>query len=350
MFQFDLKRNVSTGRGAIRNLKDGSSCASVKHYVNAARGIMGEDTECYDSAYEYFAHYSNNPKTSILINSRDYWLGKYKTGGMSLYYDTLVIDPTGTIWFYNTGDSSYENSNSQKAIFYTQRKRDSIVNAALIGGIDGLSNIINDTPKLEPIFIEGDEADGDEVESITITVIDTDGNIFHPSSATGKYGNWDSTGISFNNNTVIVKSENKSTGEVKMSNVKTTANAVIAANKSSAVNAAKIEAGTIVINRVVKLLKPKMPFGTSGMLDSPVGRVALANVVNILVEQYASNNPKAKVISGAVMDAAMLQMVQSFNIGQLVDDLISGVDISGFTEIKEVATDNTDIDLNKYAK
>ncbi len=347
MFRFDLKRNVIAGRGAIRNLNDGSSCASVKHYVNAARGIMG--TECYDSVSEYFAHYANNLKTSILINSADYWLGKYKTDGMCYFYDTIVIDHNGIIWLYNESESSYEKSDSLKSIFYTQRKRDAIINAGIIGGIDGLSKILNDTPKIEPIYREGDEADGDEPASITVTVIDTDGNIFHPSSAMGKYGNWDSTGISFTNNVAITKSENK-TGEVKMSTVKTTANAVIAANKSSAVNAAKIEAGTIVINRVVKLLKPKMPFGTSGMLDSPVGRVALANVVNILIEQYASNNPKAKVISGAVMDAAMLQMVQSFNIGQLVEDLISGVDISGFTEIKEVAADNTDIDLNKYAK
>lgn len=348
MFQFDLKRNVTIGKGAIRNLLDGTSCASVKHYVETATKIMGADTECYDSVKDYFNLYHSKPGINILINSQEYWLGQEKdSAGSRSYFDTIMVDGNGTIRLYNYGDSLYDNTDSQKTICTTHRKRANIIDAVLNRGVEGLLELLSDTPKLK-VFVPDDG----ETESITITAIDTDGNIYHPSHSVGKYGNWDfGRHVALPNETVVVtKTENLKTGEVKMNNVKNTATAVIAANKSSAVNAAKIEAGTIVINRAVKLLKPKMPFGTAGMLDSPVGRVALANVVNILVEQYASNNPKAKVISGAVMDAAMLQMVQSFNIGALVDDLISGVDISGFTEINETVTTAHELDINKYSK
>lgn len=349
MFKYALKRNVVTGKGSIRNLSDGTSCASVKHYVQAATGIMGDSVECYDSSEDYFTFYGKRDDITLLINSEDFWFGRVRTtnpveGRVDDYnYDTIVILPSGDIHLYNAGEGSYSSTESLRSIYRASRKQESIRDTGTRYGVNGILNLLNDIPS-----ITIGEIPDDERESITITAIDTDGNIYHPSRTDGRFGNWDyACQVVETNETPKIQSKQE---DKPMNTIKTTATNVLAANKESAVNAAKIEAGGIVINRAVKLIKHKMPFGTASMIDSPIGRVALANVIALVVEQYAPRNEKAKLLSGAVMDAAMLQLVQSFNISALIDDLISGVDVSGFAKTEEVDQDNVTLDLTKYNK
>lgn len=129
----------------------------------------------------------------------------------------------------------------------------------------------------------------------------------------------------------ITKQENKIMSKVT---------AIVASNKAAALNAAKLTAGEIALKQLTKAASKALPNSMAGMfikqnIDTPLGRVVLANLLNVGVEQYAPNNQKAKIVADAAMNAAMLELVKSFNIAKLVDDLVSGIDITGITQAQE---------------
>lgn len=117
-----------------------------------------------------------------------------------------------------------------------------------------------------------------------------------------------------------------------MNTIKSTATAIVAANKNAAVNAAKLEAGSIVLKKVSSIAASKAPFMVRGYVDTAVGRVVIANLLNFAVSQYAPNNRKAVIAADAAMQAAMLELVQSFNVGEMIDEVLKGVNLSSLIE------------------
>lgn len=106
---------------------------------------------------------------------------------------------------------------------------------------------------------------------------------------------------------------------------------LVAANKSAAITAAKIEAGTIAVNRIITLIHPKVPMLMRGYLDTPVARVVVANLFNIGIQQYAPTNEKAALIGEAMMEGSMLEFLKSFKVEDYLDQVLAGVDISKLT-------------------
>ncbi|EDN0620645.1 hypothetical protein CYE47_22995, partial [Salmonella enterica subsp. enterica serovar Bareilly] len=131
------------------------------------------------------------------------------------------------------------------------------------------------------------------------------------------------------------KSVNTQTTENKGKNTMTKIANIVAANKSAVVNAAKLEAGKIALTQITKVAAKKAPFMIKGYIDTPIGRVVIANLLSVAVDQYAPSNQKAKAVAGAAMEAAMLEMVQSFNIAEMIDEMVKGIDISTFTTSTE---------------
>lgn len=108
---------------------------------------------------------------------------------------------------------------------------------------------------------------------------------------------------------------------------------IVTANKSAAVSVAKIEAGRIAVKQAVKLVKPAVPMMARGYLETALGELAVANLFKFAVDNFASNNDKAKVVADAMLEGAMLGAIQSLNIEQLINDVMDKVDISKFTDI-----------------
>ncbi|MFP9166523.1 hypothetical protein ACLI1Y_14205, partial [Enterococcus faecalis] len=127
------------------------------------------------------------------------------------------------------------------------------------------------------------------------------------------------------------QSVNTQITENKGKNAMTKIANIVAANKSAVVNAAKLEAGKIALTQITKVAAKKAPFMIKGYIDTPIGRVVIANLLSVAVDQYAPSNQKAKAVAGAAMEAAMLEMVQSFNIAEMIDEMVKGIDISTFT-------------------
>lgn len=119
---------------------------------------------------------------------------------------------------------------------------------------------------------------------------------------------------------------NEVKGENKMATSKI---AVMTKKNASALKAAgKIEAGQIAINRITKMIGPKLPMMLRGYADTPVARIVIANLFSLAVQQYAPNNEKAQLISDAMMEGAMLEFVKSFNLDQMLDGVLDGIDMS----------------------
>lgn len=114
---------------------------------------------------------------------------------------------------------------------------------------------------------------------------------------------------------------------VKGNNIMATTKKIVDANKSAAIAAGKIEAGRIVVNKLTKLVAPKLPLMMRGYADTALGKVVIANVVNIAVEQYAPDNEKAKLLAEAAMQGAALELIQSFNVEELLEQVTAGISI-----------------------
>lgn len=109
---------------------------------------------------------------------------------------------------------------------------------------------------------------------------------------------------------------------------------IIAANKDAAVNAGKMEAGRLVVDRIIAVLKKQkaIPFVLRGYIDSDIGRVIVANVFKTAVEAYAPDNRIAKLASEKAVDSAVLQLIQGFDIPALVASVMDGITMSPDTE------------------
>lgn len=112
---------------------------------------------------------------------------------------------------------------------------------------------------------------------------------------------------------------------------------IIAANKDAAVNAGKMEAGRLVVDRIIAVLKKQkaIPFVLRGYIDSDIGRVVVANVFKTAVEAYAPDNRIAKLASEKAVDSAVLQLIQGFDIPALVASVMDGITMSPETEVEQ---------------
>lgn len=111
---------------------------------------------------------------------------------------------------------------------------------------------------------------------------------------------------------------------------------IIAANKDAAVNAGKMEAGRLVVDRIIAVLKKQkaIPFVLRGYIDSDIGRVIVANVFKTAVEAYAPDNRIAKLASEKAVDSAVLQLIQGFDIPALVASVMDGITMSPDSEVE----------------
>lgn len=98
---------------------------------------------------------------------------------------------------------------------------------------------------------------------------------------------------------------------------------LVANNKSVAVNAAYMEAGRIANNQVTKLVAAKAPLMVKGYVDTPVGKVVLANLTAMAVEQFRPTDLKLKKVSVAMMTQAYQELIQTVDIEGMLNELAS---------------------------
>lgn len=313
--KFTPVANLPMVRGGARNLLDGSKCASIGHILAVYRANM-ESRSGY--AFERCRDYAlANPGAAIVIYHDDQYL-------VDSQPIDLIVSTTTDAYLYKAS----EGKQASRRFCYHESE--------LLAFTDARAWVKNlcDHLELPPARISSE---------MMIFVLDKDGSILLPcdpydidieeGARTGNYrydGELEEVAPAVTKN--VVNPNNFETGALQMNTIKSTATAIVAANKNAAVNAAKLEAGSIVLKKVSSIAASKAPFMVRGYVDTAVGRVVIANLLNFAVSQYAPNNRKAVIAADAAMQAAMLELVQSFNVGEMIDEVLKGVNLSSLIE------------------
>ncbi len=107
-----------------------------------------------------------------------------------------------------------------------------------------------------------------------------------------------------------------------------TAAVMVSANTAAAKMAASITIGNLLNTRVQKIVTPKLPIMVRGYADTALGKAAMANLVSAAIVQFMPTNEKAMLAANAMVQSAMLEFTASFNIEQMVNEMIDGLDLS----------------------
>ncbi|WWD14164.1 hypothetical protein CPL00363_CDS0150 [Klebsiella phage Torridgeon] len=313
--KFTPVANLPMVRGGARNLLDGSKCASIGHILAVYRANM-ESRSGY--AFEHCRDYAlATPGAAIVIYHDDQYL-------VDSQPIDLIVSTTTDAYLYKAS----EGKQASRRFCYHESE--------LLAFTDARAWIKNlcDHLELPPARISSE---------MMIFVLDKDGSILLPcnfydidieeGARTGNYrydGELEDVAPAVTENAVTPNTFES--GVLQMNTIKSTATAIVAANKNAAVNAAKLEAGSIVLKKVSGIAASKAPFMVRGYVDTAVGRVVIANLLNFAVSQYAPNNRKAVIAADAAMQAAMLELVQSFNVGEMIDEVLKGVNLSSLIE------------------
>lgn len=319
--------NATVLKGALRNLLDGSRTTSIKHFVFNIETIHQNFFDDYD-AYNMnsFLPLYKQGATLVLYN-QDYQLLTSRGPDTD-----FIIVKGNTVKAYDTGAGlevfSIENYEANDNDLYD------------------VENFLDSFWRY--LSVGWNRSDSDGYRFAAIMAFDDNGNFLLPSELYNRVYEGDivDAGFSFEREESIgniekhtvnsnTQSVNTQTTENKGKNTMTKIANIVAANKSAVVNAAKLEAGKIALTQITKVAAKKAPFMIKGYIDTPIGRVVIANLLSVAVDQYAPSNQKAKAVAGAAMEAAMLEMVQSFNIAEMIDEMVKGIDISTFTNNTE---------------
>lgn len=313
--KFTPVANLPMVRGGARNLLDGSKCASIGHILGVYRSNMaGRSSRAFEHSRDYVLA---NPGSAVVIFHDDQYL-------VDSQPIDLIVSTTTDSYLYKAS----EGKQAARRFCYHESE--------LLAFTDARAWIKNlcDHLELPPARISSE---------MMIFVLDKDGSILLPCDSydidieegtrTGNYrydGELEEVAPAVTEN--AVNPNTFETGALQMNTIKSTATAIVAANKNAAVNAAKLEAGSIVLKKVSGIAASKAPFMVRGYVDTAVGRVVIANLLNFAVSQYAPNNRKAVIAADAAMQAAMLELVQSFNVGEMIDEVLKGVNLSSLIE------------------
>ncbi|QIO01989.1 hypothetical protein rutana_7 [Salmonella phage rutana] len=321
--------NATIVKGSLRNLLDGSSAASIQHTAAMVEKIHEDILDNNDTHYSVddFTLLLDQTRALVIFN-RDYHIFRNSRG---TDIDFIIVG-------YSESHSGYI------ARLYNVQEKEQVT-ATKVNNIrlDSVGSLLNSIWRELSSSYKG--ADSDAIETTGVLCFErASGNMLIPNDYL-EYGNKSNvanagfTLLPLDNVTKQAvqsqtSSANAQTTENK-GNIMSKVSSIVAANKSAVVNAAKLEAGKIALTQITKVAAKKAPFMIKSYIDTPIGRVVIANLLSVAVDQYAPTNAKAKAVAGAAMEAAMLEMVQSFNIAEMIDEMVKGIDISTFTQNTE---------------
>lgn len=303
-------------KGGLRNLTDGTSGASIKGYFSGLmKSICTTATysECINVLDDQLA---DNQEFYALLFSIDCYVDIGSTNNI----DFLAIHHTPNTLFTVSG---YE------ALKSTKRKKYNSYPTGVIFEED-TDELINELGY-----------DICQQNSFHMVLFDAEGNLIDTRDIITKvpksvFTHLPKTGtMTEGTETLELDKEVINQSFIQKQDIKimTKLTNVVNVNKAALINAGKIEAGKIALKQVTKAIEKTgaVPFYIKGALDTPVGRVAIANLFSFVVNNYASNNKNAVLVADAMIQGAMVEMVGSFNIDKMLADVLAGIDLSALT-------------------
>ena len=131
---------------------------------------------------------------------------------------------------------------------------------------------------------------------------------------------------------------------------KDTARVLAEGNKGAFKASAKRRTGNMINQRVVGLITPRLPFWARSYAETSLGQAVICNMVAGAVIKYLPSNEKAILAADAMVTASMDDFVGSFNIEEMINDVLDGIDLSGLSNATDTAREATSSTLEKAAK
>lgn len=97
---------------------------------------------------------------------------------------------------------------------------------------------------------------------------------------------------------------------------------LIGNNKHYAVSGAYLEGGRIANNQIAKLLAKKAPMMVRGYIDTPIGKLVIANLAKMAIDHFRPE-PALRELAGAMMAKAYQEVLEDFDIEGMIEELVS---------------------------
>jgi len=107
-----------------------------------------------------------------------------------------------------------------------------------------------------------------------------------------------------------------------MSKVNTVVSKVKDSNLRAAKSTARIAGGKAMNAVVYKKVVPHLPIMVRGYADTSLGKVVIANIIATALTTYDSNNAKLALVSEAMIESAMFDLMSTFDIEEMVSSLL----------------------------
>lgn len=116
--------------------------------------------------------------------------------------------------------------------------------------------------------------------------------------------------------------------ETNMGKVQSVAKDIKDKNIDAAKVAGKLAAGKALNTAVQTKVVPKLPLMIRGYASTPFGGVVMANVVATALTHYAPDNPKVQMLSEAMLQSAMVDLLSIVDIEGMVTEFLSSDEAS----------------------
>ena len=98
---------------------------------------------------------------------------------------------------------------------------------------------------------------------------------------------------------------------------------VIANNMQLGTSAAFLEAGRIANNQISSVAASKLPMLMRGYAATPLGRLIIANIAALAAEHFRADDKRLKRLTNAMTVSAYQELLQTLDIEQFIEDLVS---------------------------
>jgi len=110
------------------------------------------------------------------------------------------------------------------------------------------------------------------------------------------------------------------------------ASAIFDQNKDALKRNAKRRAGQMFNDRLTNLIKPKLPMMARGYADEPWFKFALINAFAVASVKFGSTSSRLMTVTEAAVEAANDEFLGSFNLEEMIDNLLEGIPLLEATE------------------
>lgn len=98
---------------------------------------------------------------------------------------------------------------------------------------------------------------------------------------------------------------------------------IVDTNKQIATQAAFMEAGRVFLNQVTKFVAKQSPLMVKGYIDTPAGKLAIANATVLAVQHFRPNDARLNRLANAALGQAYQEMYQTFDIERFIEGFLN---------------------------